>query len=292
MDKILHDIKSLKIQGAREIAKVGINYLSEYIKKSGAKKRKQLLFEMEMVINKLINLRITEPALKNSLLSIFIEVKNAQIKDINRLKHYILKVCKNKIHEFERNIETVSKIGSKLLDDGDYILTHCHSHLVVGILKQAKMEGKNFTVIVTETRPKNQGIITLRDLSSYKIKMIYCVDSAIGYVMKDVTKILVGCDAILPDGSIVNKIGTLPIAIVAKKFGKPFYVAGETIKFIESVKIEERNPEEVLDTKLPGLKIINPAFDIVPSEFITEIITENGIKKPEMISEIVSKNFT
>ncbi|HJW97041.1 MAG TPA: ribose 1,5-bisphosphate isomerase, partial [archaeon] len=106
--------------------------------------------------------------------------------------------------------------------------------------------------------------------------------------MKKCTKVLVGCDAILPDGSIVNKIGTLPMAIVAKAFGKPFIVAGLTSKLTHRVEIEERDPKEVEDpANLKGAKIINPAFDITPADYVDFIITEKGIVKPHDVFEMV-----
>ena len=167
---------------------------------------------------------------------------------------------------------------------------HCHSHDVVAILLEAKKQGKRFDVIVTETEPRRQGELTARDLLKAGIKVTYCVDSAIGYVMKSADRVLVGCDAILADGSIVNKIGTFPIAIVAQRFGVPFYVAGETLKFDTQTiagipeKIEQRDPKEVIDPKkIRGAKIINPAFDVTPADYVHSLITEKGIMKPEML---------
>jgi ribose 1,5-bisphosphate isomerase len=287
MDKILRDIKELKIQGAREVAKAGLKYLRFFVTKHRFKNKKDMVSKLQRESKKLIKLRVTEPALRNTLISILVKVQNAPIEDVEKLKKYILKLSDDKMKEFNIMLETISRFGSEIIADGDTILTHCHSHLVVEIFRRAKKDGKDFTVIVTETRPRNQGLLTLKDLLKSGINIVYCVDSAIGYVMKDVTKVLTGCDAILPDGSIVNKIGTLPMAIVAKRFGKPFYIAGETIKSTEEVEIEERGPEEVLNPKkFPKAKIINPAFDIIPAEYTTEIITEKGRIKPDLLNKL------
>jgi len=160
-------------------------------------------------------------------------------------------------------------------------------------LKKAKEKRKKFRVIVTETRPLNQGLATAKELAAAHIETTYIVDSAVSSVMKQVTKVLIGCDAILADGSIVNKIGTYTIALVAEKFQTPVFVAAETLKYDRitvmgtAEPIEERGPEEVTDTKdLKGVKISNPAFDVTPASLISALITEKGIMRPELIREI------
>ena len=76
----------------------------------------------------------------------------------------------------------------------------------------------------------------------------------------------------------------MPFAMLAKQFGKEFYVAGSTMKITDKIEIEQRDPKEIISpTKLKGAKIINPAFDVTPSEFITSIITEKGVLKPHEI---------
>ena len=112
---------------------------------------------------------------------------------------------------------------------------------------------------------------------------------------------IVGADRIAKNGDVANKIGTLEKAVVAKEFGVPFYVAAPTSTFDlncdsgKDIPIEERKEEEVLyqtgcsaSGKLekilicpPGSKAINPAFDVTPAKYITRIITEKGIIKPD-----------
>jgi len=288
MDKLLEDIKNLKIQGASNIAISGLLYIKKIIERSGSKNRKEFEIELMKKIDELRNVRPTEPALFNVLASVLTELERMKTSDADTIKKYILRLCDGKIKEIKSMVEMVSKIASKEIKNGDTIMTHCHSNTVVSAFKRAKYDGKNFRVIVTETRPLFQGLKTAKDLLKIGVETIYCVDSAIGYMMKEVNKVFVGCDAILYDGSIVNKIGTFPIAIVAKQFVKPFYVIGETIKITEKIELEHRSPKEIVDPKkLPGAKILNPAFDITPSEFITAIITEKGKINPKIIRTLI-----
>ena len=134
--------------------------------------------------------------------------------------------------ELKLMVDEIAEKGAGEINDGDVVLTHCHSGHVMEILKRAKRKGKKFEVIVTETRPRDQGVLSAKELLGAGIKVTYCVDSAFGFVMKRVTRMLVGCDAILADGSVVNKIGTFPMALVAKRFNVPVLVAGGTYEFV------------------------------------------------------------
>ncbi|HDD72717.1 MAG TPA: S-methyl-5-thioribose-1-phosphate isomerase [Candidatus Aenigmarchaeota archaeon] len=289
--KIIKDIKDLKIQGSTNISTAGVECIRLAAKHSRAKTKRAFISELERLCVTLSKARVTEPALRNALKYVMIRIKLHE--DFKTIKEYTEQVCRNYLRELRDMVKVIAEIGSGLIENGDVILTHCHSENVTAILLASKKQGKRFRVIVTETRPMYQGLITARALSKAGIKVTLCVDSAIGYVMKGVKKVLVGCDAILVDGSIVNKIGTFPIAVLARDFGVPFYVAGGTYKFAtETVlgrqePIENRDPKEVADPRsLPGVEIINPSFDVTPAEFIKILITEKGVTRPEWIMEL------
>ena len=286
--KIIREIKSLKIQSAHGIARAGLECLKIAIGSSKAIDRKHFLEEIQDIAQKIKTARPTEIELGTIINLVLFRISENETEDVGNLKEYALSVCDRQIADAEVAMSRLIENGAKQIHEGDRILTHCHSRTVVGIFREAKKQGRNFTVFVTETRPLKQGLITAKDLLASKIKIVYGVDSDMGYLMKKCTKVLVGCDAILPDGSIVNKIGTLPMAIVAKAFGKPFIVAGLTSKLTHKVEIEERDPREVENPqKLKGAKVINPAFDVTPGDYVEFIITEKGIVKPHEIFEMV-----
>lgn len=289
---IIRDIKSLKIQGAREVAKAGLECLVISAKGSKAANSRDFMKELKGVVRELVKTRPTEPMLRNVVASVMLKLSDY---DGDNFRKVTASLCNDQMMKIEQALINIAKIGAARIAGGETILTHCHSHDVVAILIEARRQGKRFDVIVTETEPRRQGEITARELLKAGIGVTYCVDSAIGYVMKDADRVLVGCDAILADGSIVNKIGTFPIAIVAERFGVPVYVAGETLKFDTQTMagipetIEQRDPREVIDPmKIKGAKIINPAFDITPSNYVHSLITEKGIMKPELLRREMS----
>jgi len=290
VDRIIRDIKSLSIQGAREVAKAGLRALEQAAKKSRAKTAKAFVSELEKTAVKVSRTRPTEPGLKHMLSITLVKVRGFDTADVKKLKRFTFGVIEGLLDELESALDRIAENGARLIKSGDMIMTHCHSHSVVEILRKAKKQGKKFKVIVTETRPLYQGLMTAKDLLKSGIPVIYSEDSAVGHFMKVTTKVLVGCDAILPNGAVVNKIGTLPMAIVASHFGKPVFVAGGTIKITPDVQIEFREAEEIIEPKrLPGAKIINPAFDVTPPEFIDRIITEKGTVRPDMIDRLLTR---
>jgi ribose 1,5-bisphosphate isomerase len=289
--RIIADIRALKIQGATKIAGSGVKCIEITARKSAAKNRGAFFSELQFLSERLSNARPTEPALRNAIKSVLLRVQIYE--DFDTIKKYTIQVCTNYIKELKTMINKIADIGSNQIKDSEKILTHCHSEHVIAILKAAKKQGKAFEVYVTETRPKYQGIITAKKLLNSGIKVTYCIDAAIGYIMTDVTKVLVGCDAILADGSIVNKRGTFPIAVTANKFGVPVVVAGGTYKFDAQTilgqpePVEHRDPSEVINPRtLPKAQILNPAFDITPAEYVHSLVTEKGITKPEWVREL------
>lgn len=291
VNRIIAKIKALKIQGATKIAGSGVKCIEITARNSAATSRAVFISELHNLNEKLANARPTEPALRNAIKSVMLRVQIYE--DFDTIKKYTVQVCKNYIKELKSMINKIADIGSNQVKDGERILTHCHSEHVIAILMAARKQGKTFEVYVTETRPRYQGIITARKLIRSNIKVTYFIDAAIGYMMRNVTKVLVGCDAILADGSIVNKVGTFPMAIMANKFGIPVVVAGGTYKFDAQTilghpePVELRDPSEVISPRtLPRATVINPAFDITPAEFVHSLVTEKGITKPEWVREL------
>lgn len=204
---------------------------------------------------------------------------------------------------YEEDIETnkaIGKHGAKVIDDGDTILTHCNAGALacvdygtaLGVIRAAFEEGKKIKVICDETRPFCQGArLSVFEMQQEKITVKLIVDSAAGHMMQQgkVDKVIVGADRVAK-GGIINKIGTLMVALAAKRFNIPFYVAAPKSTFdhknsIYDTEIEERDPKEVLyfeecRVAPEGTEVENPSFDIVPSDLITGIITEEGIFKP------------
>jgi len=172
----------------------------------------------------------------------------------------------------------------------------------LGVIRAAVRQGKRLEVYASETRPRLQGArLTAFELKREGIPVTVITDNMVGYLMAKnmVDKVIVGADRVLAKtGHVVNKIGTLSLAVNAHHFNVPFHVAApissiDLDKTPEEVVIEERDEAEVHyvgRTRVTprGVRVINPAFDITPPTLVTSVITERGVFAPtELIKLLV-----
>jgi len=261
---ITRAIKEVKIQGARNIAKSALKayYLNH------TKKAKKIL----------MGLRPTEPMLVNVL----------NLAD-KRNKEDILK-------HFDYAQEKINGLILKIIKNNSIILTHCHSTNVINALIYAKRRGKKFEVYNTETRPLFQGRKTYKELSKSGIKVTMILDNAVGDALekggtiKKADLMIIGADALLKSGDIINKIGSNMFAEIAYGNKVPVYVIADSWKFSKrDVKIEERQHQEIWKHAPKHIRIKNPSFEKVSSKYITAIISELGILKPKAFAKKASK---
>ncbi|MBW6442498.1 translation initiation factor eIF-2B [Patescibacteria group bacterium] len=251
-DKIVKKIKSVKIQGARNIAKAAFEAYSLIPNKNSKKI--------------LLSSRPTEPMVGNVL-----DMAEKKIPSEEILKH------------FDNAQEKINKELYKLIKKNFVIFTHCHSSNVCNALIYSKEQGKKFEAYVTETRPLLQGRKTAKSLKKAKIETTLFVDSAIGIALskeqgtKKADIVFLGADALLEEG-IINKVGSEIIARIAKEEKIPLYIVADSWKFTKKeVPIEQRELNEVWDKAPKKIKIKNPAFEFVPKKYLTGIITELGL---------------
>lgn len=255
--KIVRDIRSIKIQGANNIAKSALLAYS-LIKTKKAKQQ-------------LISARPTEPLLVNVL---------------NKAD----KLSKKQILNHFKNVqEKINKSALKLIKNNSIVFTHCHSTAVVKALIYAKKKHKKFQVYNTETRPLFQGRKTALELKKAGIRVTMFVDSAVGLALRQSDIILLGADAILKT-SVINKIGSNTIAELASRHKIPLYILADSWKFAKHIKIEERDFKEVWKSAPKSIKIRNPAFEKIDKKYIGGIISEFGVLSYDGFLRKVNRN--
>jgi ribose 1,5-bisphosphate isomerase len=290
-------IKTLQVQGARNVAITAIKAIEKLTTKSRAKNKTKFLNELSKAREILFSSRETEPLMRNAVRQIIHEVEKSKETEPKELADLVHQVSSKFLQNLETSKERIAEIGSKRIRSSSRILTHCHSSTVTYLLERAKKEGKRFEVICTETRPLFQGRITAQELLDLGIKTTMIVDSAVRFFMNKVDLVIVGADAITSEGNVINKIGTSLVALAANEARTPFYVVSELLKFDPSTvygdyeKIEERNPNEIWSDAPLKIEIRNPAFDITRRNFIHGIICEEGIISPHSVLEVVRKKY-
>ncbi|OQX71397.1 hypothetical protein B6D52_01645 [Candidatus Parcubacteria bacterium 4484_255] len=294
-------IKSLKIQGATDVAVAIIKTLADYSDNIKTKELPVLRKELKAGAKFLLSARPTEPMAQNGVKFIFSQLsKSRAVKDVISAKNCIKKASDDFLAAMLDAGDLAIDYGEKIVKNNDNILTHCHSYLVEQVLIKAKKNKKRFKVYNTETRPLFQGRMTSKILLKANIPTTMIGDSSAGFLISHhsgknlmMDKIILGADAILSDGSVINKIGSFAIGVVAKEEKVPLYIVSALLKFHNKswIKIEKRSSKELWKNAPKDLKIINFAFDIIPAKYITGgIICEYGIIKPKNIKMAVKKN--
>ena len=290
-------ISSMEIRGAGRIAKAAAVALRDYVEDLEAGSIEEFGCLIENAAKLLVNTRPTAVSLPNAVM---ITSKYTSL-DVEEARKEIINNAERFIKQADDALKKIGEIGAKRIRDGDVIMTHCNSHAALSIITTAFDQGKDISVIATETRPRRQGLLTSKHLLDHGIPTTFIVDSAVRYYMKEVDTVIVGADAIAVNGALVNKIGTSQLALAAHEARTNFLTAAETYKFSpntilgEFIEIEERSIDEVLDKEilagLPKLNVRNPAFDITPPEYIDLIITDVGAVPPGMAYTIIKEHL-
>jgi methylthioribose-1-phosphate isomerase len=189
-----------------------------------------------------------------------------------------------------------AKRTAAILPNPARVLTHCNiSGELVAVAACCKELGKEFSVIATETRPYLQGArLTAWELAQAGVNVSLIPDCAVAQVMAqgEVNAVIVGADRVAQNGDVINKVGTYPIACMAKVYGVPFHALVQDPRSLTrgaDVAIEERPTEELLvyhgralvAGELAHLKVRYPSFDLTPEEFITNYVGLDGLYTPE-----------
>lgn len=210
--------------------------------------------------------------------------------------------------------------GEKIKERGDVILVYGKSEVVNRLLLDAAMvDEKVFRVIVVDSRPLLEGRDTLQILSKAGISCTYVLLNALSYLMmREVTKVFLGASALMSNGSVLSRVGTACVALLAKSNHIPVLVGCETYKICNRVQLESitgnelgdadevactdcarvgpsnkwsggEKKEEVLADwkKQQNLKLLNLMYDLTPSDFVTGVVTEVGILPPTSVAVLL-----
>ncbi|KUN77297.1 initiation factor 2B subunit alpha [Streptomyces bungoensis] len=215
--------------------------------------------------------------------------------------------------------------GLALLDEllpagGHRILTHCNSGSLVSggegtafaVALAAHRQGRLRRLWVDETRPLLQGArLTAYEAARHGMAYTLLTDNAAGslFASGEVDAVLVGADRIAADGSVANKVGSYPLAVLARYHHVPFIVVAPVTTVDPgtpdgaSIEVEQRPGFEVTEITAPqvqvtgagggipvaplGTQAYNPAFDVTPPELVTAIVTEEGAVSPVTAEALV-----
>ena len=299
VERIIRDIKSLKIQGARNVARESLSALGMAASHSKARSAAAFRREMAAVADALSSSRPTEPMMRNLLDQAVRSVSESAEKqrDVKALARLLIARENTMLSKMDMDAKKLAAYGAKLIPDGALVLTYCHSSSSTRIMKEAKKMRKEFSVVCFETRPRYQGRTTATELAGAGIDVTLTVDGAMNLFMKKADIVIVGADSVTSRGDLINKIGTSALAHIARMNDVSFYSAAELSKYSPMTifgtreKIEERDPAEVWDRPPKGLKIRNPAFEATAAKYINGYVTEAGVIPPQSFFSLATQKL-
>ncbi len=172
-----------------------------------------------------------------------------------------------------------------LVTDGRSYATLSQSEFVMKTFETAAAEGKTVTVYVMESRPLFEGRQSARALKAMGHHPVLVSDAAIGFFVERIDAALVGADAVLSDGTVINKIGSYALAAACAASGKEFHTVTSVLKYDPEKDAarflnREESPHEIFPN--PEFEVKNVYFDKVPPDLVTSVVTEAGDIPPAL----------
>ncbi|EDW39284.1 GL13494 [Drosophila persimilis] len=198
------------------------------------------------------------------------------------------------LDKLDNSRQVIGQQAQRFISDGCRILTHSRSRVVLKALITASQNKKSFHVYVTQGGTGNSGEEMIRDLNAAGIACTLILDSATGYVMESVDFVMVGAEAVVESGGIINRIGSYTMGLCAREMKKPFYVLAESFKFTRLYPLNQRDlPDEYKYSRkhLNDVSKVHPLVDYTPPVYITLLFTDLGILTPSAVSDELIKLY-
>ncbi|MBE3141022.1 MAG: translation initiation factor eIF-2B [Thermoplasmata archaeon] len=287
--KMVERVRTDVIGGAADTAKEIVIAIKALARDSQAANPDELVAEVEEAVVDVLKVMPTLAPPINALHRVMgcMEADVDAGASISEVKIGLMKAVDEFLDWANRSLGKVAEYGAELIKDGDIVFTYSMSSTVWKIFRIAKSQGKSFEVIVTESRPANEGLWTVDEMLKLDIPISVSVDACIGELVPQSDIVFVGADAISSHGVSLCKVGSYPTALVAKANGVPFFVAADTLKFDTtsllglSPRIDPIHRHEVIGDKYPqDVKVVGRIFDQTPAELVDAVITEIGLLHP------------
>jgi len=236
--------------------------------------------------------------LANTTREILSRIAVGEYSSLEELKKVIRGIVGEVLQRVIEETEEAAEIAARRLEDGDVVVTQSHSRSVVRALEKAAAMGKKIEVIVAESRPLLDGLETAKTLARVGIPVTLIVDSAARFVMKDATRVILGADAVMADGSVVARTGAGLVALAANEARVRVIVVAGTYKLypetvygatIETPALgDEIVPEELREK---GVRGYAPLFEHIPPHLIDALATERGVIAPEAVPLLIKEKY-
>ncbi|HAL62172.1 MAG TPA: initiation factor 2B [Chloroflexi bacterium] len=290
IDDEIRAIRDDRLSGARKLSQKGAQVLIALAERSRAASGEEFRRELLRTGQALVKAQPSMAPLVNLVnRSLFALQEEMALEEAKRA---LVTTAQGYVDHLERSVERIAQVAFPLIPDGALVLTHSFSSTVLAAFLHAKQEGRTFALLCTESRPQYEGRALAERLVQAGVETQLVVDALAPSMMGGIEVVLMGADSLSTEG-LVNKVGTYPLALAARAHKVPFCVLCGREKFLPvGYTLPEESPkdsQEVWPHHPQRVEVINRYFDFTPLEYLTGIVTEEGMLSPTEVREIISK---
>lgn len=277
--ELMRGVRDNLRDGASHLARIALDALQAYAEHDSDE-------EVEALRQRLLDfaddLGATRPSMTaiHNLVARWREGVANHTGDVASLRRYAIDQAREVRTWADAATDATIRAALRHIPPGSRILVHSSSSTVGRILDRLA-EGR-LSVIVTEARPGLEGWNVAARLASQGVAVTYITDAQAGLFVGEADLVLFGADSILADGSLVNKTGSLLIALAAREAGVPVLVAAESFKCTgltaAEVQLEEKSGSELRPPPVPGIRTRNIYFDITPATLLTGYLSNEALQ--------------
>lgn len=275
--ELLRRVRDNLRDGASHLARVALDSLAEYAAVETAD-REDLRRELLSFADELGTVRPSMTAIHNLVARWRTGVAEFD-GDADALRAYAREQARAVRNWADAATDATVRCVIGRLGESGRVFTHSISSTVTRVL--VRLPNQRFSAIVTEARPALEGWNLAATLAQEGLAVTYVTDAQAGIFVRQADAVLMGADAILADGSLVNKSGTYLIALAAREAGVPFYVCAESFKCTEetaeTITLEEKSGSELRPPPVPGVRARNLYFEVTPASLITDWLSNEPL---------------
>jgi len=273
VDKIRKD----KWSGASQLTLLSLEALKLASEKLEATNPREFMEKLRLVGYLLSEAKPSMVSIANMAGKLLLKLEKAKLQDLWNTRRTAVNLSLRLAEEYRETLEKAALEASKLMMGAQAVATCSYSSLILKAFKAAAERGLNFKVLIAESRVKgiSHGVNLAGKVSNIGLNVRVFPDNRLNEMVKEVSLVLLGADTVLPDGSIINGMPSLKLAMEAQSQGKPVYVVCDSAKISPS----SMKPDE--------------GFDLVSSKLVKALIIEKGKVNLKMVrkNSLESRRF-
>jgi translation initiation factor 2B subunit (eIF-2B alpha/beta/delta family) len=271
LHEAIEAISGDRTHGAARLAREAASVMARAARETAAETPEQMVLSLREVARSLAAGQPDMAAVANAVGAVVLAARTAAAGDVPAVRRTAIAEARRIVAGWKANVRLIVRHAETVVPRGA-VLTHSHSATVLAVLERLAERGA--PVIVTESRPLGEGRTATRLLADKGFSVSLIADAQAGVYVGHTAAVVVGADTVFADGTVVNKAGTLALALLARQHRVPFFVISESLKVSASRWKEggETSPPTGSPDEPPAVY-----FDVTPPRLITALITEEGV---------------